>query len=103
MARLLFFLGLLTVAGCARSPDWRDMVGTNVELRDVNANRARDERLCIEAARVEVERGSPACGKADRRDRSFEAREARRCAEFRCMQAKGYFLYEHDARTRGRW
>lgn len=100
MARLLLFLGLLTAAGCARSPDWRDMVGTNAELRDVNASRARDEKVCIEAAREEVENGSPGCGQAHRQDTSFAAREARRCAAFRCMQAKGYFLYEHEAR---RW
>lgn len=105
MARLLLLLGTLVVAaaGCAGSPDWRDMVGTTVERRDVNANRARDEELCIQAAREEVEGGSPACGQAHRQDTSFAAREARRCAAFRCMQAKGYSLYEHEARTRGRW
>lgn len=103
MARPFLFASLfLAAAGCATPLDGRDMVGTTPESRGAQRSRMQDEKVCVAAAYEEVERGS-VCGKAKRRDRSFEAREARRCAAFRCMQAKGYVLYEHEARTRGRW
>lgn len=103
MARMLL-LGAAVVAslGCASGLDGRDMVGTSPESRGQAASRMGHERACVAAAYEEVEAGS-VCGRYSRRDRSFDAREARRCAAFRCMQAKGYTLYEHEARTRGRW
>lgn len=54
------------------------------------------------SARAEVEDGS-VCGRAERRDRSLDAREARRCALTRCMQAKGYTRYGLDAPARDGW
>lgn len=103
MARLLLLLGtvMMAAAGCAPGGEMR-MAGVTPERRDLHLSRTRDEDGCMESAREEVENGS-VCGRASRRDRSLDAREARRCALIRCMQAKGYTRYGHDAPARDGW
>jgi hypothetical protein len=102
MAPLLLFAAALILSGCAaHSRDMR-LVGVSPERRDMVASRTRLEQLCMEEARERVHEGS-LCGHYDRRDRSLDAREARRCALSRCMQAKGYTSYGNDAPARDGW
>jgi hypothetical protein len=98
MLRLAFALLTLSAAGCAGSSDAFRFKGTSPERRDLQASVTRDEESCMEAARARVQEGSP-CGQADVSDRRFDAREARRCALVRCMNAKGYTSYGADQRA----
>jgi hypothetical protein len=102
MAPLLLFLAVSLLSGCAGSSRDMRMVGVSPERRDMVASRTRVEQACMEEARERVHEGS-ICGQADRRDRSLDAREARRCALIRCMQAKGYTGYGLDAPARDGW
>jgi hypothetical protein len=99
---LLVVLAVSFLAGCAGSSRDMRMVGVSPERRDMVMTRTREEQSCMEEARERVHEGS-LCGRYDRRDRSLDAREARRCALARCMQAKGYTSYGNDAPARDGW